>query len=70
MKNIANPTIELSLQKEFKAYPTQGVTSIMSFENPLFWKAIEELFGVRYNEKLIGINLDEHGITARFVISK
>ena len=70
MKNIPNPLVDIDLQREFRGHPDSGLTSMVSWENTLLWVALESFFGTKSNEKLIGINVDEHGITARFAFKK
>ncbi len=43
-----------------------GLKSAVSYRNETFWAAMNQLFGVRKNEKITGLVLTDEGITATF----
>lgn len=58
---IRNPSSE----KKFN--PLGGGTkSFLAFRNEKFWAAMDNVFKTRNNEKIVGLELTEEGITATF----
>lgn len=58
-------------EEERKAHDLEsGTISMLSWDCPNLWIAIEKLFNTQSREKLVGIVVDEYGITARFNYKK